>query len=102
LDRGVRAVDSALGRRRVALDTAAAALPQLATARTRRARSDLDAAAAALAVLDPQRTLERGYAIVRRTADGAIVRAPDEAPPATPLRLRVAEGEIAATVDPPG
>ena len=102
LDRGVRAVDVALGRRRVALDTAAAALPQLATARTRRARSDLDAAAAALAVLDPQRTLERGYAIVRRTADGAIVRAPGEAPPATPLRVRVAEGEIAATVDPPG
>jgi exodeoxyribonuclease VII large subunit len=101
LDRGIRAVDGALGRRRVALDTAAAALPQLASARTRRARSDLDAATAALAVLDPQRTLERGYAIVRRTADGAIVRAPGEAPPATPLRLRVAEGEIAATVDPP-
>jgi len=102
LDRGVRAVDGALGRRRVALDTVSAALPELATARTRRARSDLDAAMAALAVLDPQRTLERGYAIVRRTADGAIVRAPGEAPPATPLRLRVAEGEIAATVDTPG
>ena len=102
LDRGVRAVDGALGRRRVALDTASAALPQLATARTRRARSDLDAATAALAVLDPQRTLERGYAIVRRTAGGAIVRSPGEAPPATPLTLRVAEGEIAATVDTPG
>ncbi len=102
LDRGVRAVDGALGRRRVAMDTTTAALPQLATARTRRARSDLDAATAALAVLDPQRTLERGYAIVRRTSDGAIVRAPGEAPPATPLRLRVAEGEIAATVDAPG
>jgi exodeoxyribonuclease VII large subunit len=102
LDRGVRAVDGALGRRRVAMDTATAVLPQLATARTRRARSDLDAATAALAVLDPQRTLERGYAIVRRTADGAIVRAPGEAPPATRLSLRVAEGEIAATVDPSG
>ncbi len=101
LDRGIRAVDAALGRRRVVLDTAAAALPQLATSRLRRARSELDAAGAALAVLDPQRTLERGYAIVRRTTDGAIVRSPGEAPPATPLRLRVAEGEIAATVDPP-
>ena len=101
LDRGMRAVDAALGRRRVVLDTAAAALPQLATSRLRRARSDLEAATAALGVLDPQRTLERGYAIVRRAADGAIVRAPAEAPPATPLRLRVAEGEIAATVDPP-
>ncbi len=102
LDRGVRAVDVSLGRRRVELDTASAALPQLATARLRRARSDLDAAGAALAVLDPQRTLERGYAIVRRATDGAIVRAPEEAPPATPLKLRVAAGEIAATVDPPG
>jgi exodeoxyribonuclease VII large subunit len=90
-----------LGRRRVALDTAAVALPQLATTRVRRARSDLDAAGAELAVLDPQRTLERGYAIVRRATDGAIVRAPAEAPPATPLRLRVAEGDIAATVDTP-
>ena len=55
LDRGIRAVDGTLGRRRIALDTASAALPQLATARLRRARSDFDAAAAALAVLDPQR-----------------------------------------------
>lgn len=102
LDRGVRAVDITLGRRRVALDTAAAALPQLATSRLRRARADLDASGAALAVLDPQRTLERGYAIVRRAQDGAIVRSPSEAPPATPLELRVAEGEIAATVDTPG
>ena len=100
LDRGVRVIEGTLGRRRVALDATAAALPQLATARLRRARSDLDAAGAALAVLDPQRTLERGYAIVRRATDGAIVRAPAEAPPATPLTLRVADGEIAATVDP--
>ena len=101
LDRGMRAVDGSLGRRRVALDGAGAALPQLAAARLRRARSELEAAGAALAVLDPQRTLERGYAIVRRATDGAIVRAPQEAPPATPLRVRVAEGDIAATVDSP-
>jgi exodeoxyribonuclease VII large subunit len=102
LDRGIRAVEGGLARRRVALDTASAVVPRLVTVRVRRARSDLDAAGAALAVLDPQRTLERGYAIVRRTTDGAIVRAPGEAPPATSLRLRVAAGEIAATVDPPG
>jgi exodeoxyribonuclease VII large subunit len=102
LDRGIRAVDATLGRRRVALNMASASLPQLVTARVRRARSDLEAAGAALAVLDPQRTLERGYAIVRRATDGAIVRAPGEAPPATPLRVRVAAGEIAATVDPSG
>ena len=54
LDRGVRAVETALGRRRTALDAAAVALPQLATVRLRRARTDLETATAALAVLDPQ------------------------------------------------
>ena len=58
------------------------------------------AAAAALAVLGPQATLERGYAIVRRAADGAIVRDPAEAPAGTRLAIRLARGELRATVDP--
>jgi exodeoxyribonuclease VII large subunit len=49
-----------------------------------------------LAVLGPQATLDRGYAIVRRSDDGAIVREPLEAPAGTSLRLRIARGEIAA------
>jgi exodeoxyribonuclease VII large subunit len=102
LDRAVRAVESALARRRTALETAAAAVPQVATARLRTARRELDTSSAALAVLDPQATLDRGYAIVRRAADERIVRAPDEAPPATRLAVRLARGELAATVDPPG
>ncbi|MEX1169010.1 MAG: exodeoxyribonuclease VII large subunit [Chloroflexota bacterium] len=57
-------------------------------------------AAAALAVLGPQATLERGYAIVRRTADGSIVRDPAVAPPGSKLSLRVARGELPATADP--
>jgi hypothetical protein len=36
---------------------------------------------------------------VRRAADGAIVREPGEAPAGTPLRLRVARGEIAARAE---
>ena len=56
--------------------------------------------AAALAVLGPQATLERGYAIVRRAADGSIVRDPADAPPGTRLDLRVASGELPATADP--
>jgi exodeoxyribonuclease VII large subunit len=99
LDRAVRSVDRALAGRRSALDAAAATLPQLATRRLSIARTGLDTATAALGVLDPQRTLERGYAIVRRASDEAIVRRPAEAPPATPLRIRVAEGDIDATVD---
>jgi exodeoxyribonuclease VII large subunit len=99
LDRGFRSVERALATRRAGLDTAADRLPQLATARLATARTGLDTASAALAVLDPQRTLERGYAIVRRAADDAIIRRPAEAPPSTSLRIRLADGELDATVD---
>jgi exodeoxyribonuclease VII large subunit len=63
------------------------------------ARGALTTAAASLAVLGPQATLDRGYAIVRRRPDGAIVRDPTEAPAGTPLSLRVARGELPATAD---
>ncbi len=51
-------------------------LPALAQRRVERARTGLTAAVAALDVLGPQATLDRGYAIVRRADDGAIVRDP--------------------------
>ncbi|MDQ6794995.1 MAG: exodeoxyribonuclease VII large subunit, partial [Chloroflexota bacterium] len=57
----------------------------------------VEAASAALAVLGPQATLDRGYAIVRRSRDDGIVRDPADAPAGTPLRLRVARGELPAT-----
>jgi exodeoxyribonuclease VII large subunit len=100
LDRAFRAADAGIATRRAGLDRAAVALPRLITERVGRARASLDAAASALAVLDPQATLDRGYAIVRRTTDGAIVRAPAEAQPGTPLRIRVSGGELDATVEP--
>ena len=56
-------------------------------------------AGAALAVLGPEATLERGYGIVRRTADDAIVRDPAEVPGGSRLRIRVARGEFPATAD---
>jgi exodeoxyribonuclease VII large subunit len=68
---------------------------------TTAARASLAAASAALDVLGPQRTLDRGYAIVRRAADGTIVRDPAEAPPGTRLAVRVARGDVPATVDGP-
>jgi exodeoxyribonuclease VII large subunit len=74
-------------------------LATLASRRLATARSGLGSATAALAVLAPQATLERGYAIVRRRADGSIVRAPSDAPAGTGLALRVARGDLAATVD---
>jgi exodeoxyribonuclease VII large subunit len=87
-----------LERARSSRERSALVLPGLARARVDAARSSLQAAAAALGALGPQATLERGYAIVRRTPDGRIVRERPEAPPGTDLRIRVAHGEIDATV----
>jgi exodeoxyribonuclease VII large subunit len=99
LDRAFRAAGASLATRRSGLDRATMALPRLAIDRLGRERASLDAAGSALAVLDPQATLDRGYAIVRRGGDGAIVRVPAEAPAGTSLRVRVAGGELDATVD---
>ncbi len=96
LDRAFRVVDAALERRRSALRSVAADVPRPLVQRLVAARSTLDAAASALAVLGPQATLDRGYAIVRRAADGSIVRTPADAPPGTALAVRVAEGELTA------
>ena len=74
-------------------------LDSLAVRRTAAARASLGSAGAALAVLAPQATLDRGYAIVHRADDGAIVRDPAEAPAGTRLALRVARGELPATAD---
>ena len=65
------------------------------------ARASVDAAVAALGALGPQATLERGYAIVRRTRDGRIIRDPAETPVGERLAIRVARGDVAATVDRP-
>jgi len=98
VDRATRAVAgrvagerARLGRTRVLHDVGAR---RAATART-----DLATAGAALAVLGPQATLERGYAIVRVASDGSIVRDPAQAPAGTRLDVRVARGGLPATVD---
>jgi exodeoxyribonuclease VII large subunit len=51
-----------------------------------------------LRALSPKATLERGYAIARLDS-GAVLRRADEASPGDRLRLTLAEGELAATVD---
>jgi exodeoxyribonuclease VII large subunit len=118
LDRATRAVETGLTAARLSLERSAARLapivparvdrerervdrlgtrlPVLAATALARSRADLETAAAALGVLGPQATLDRGYAIVRRADDGAIVRDPAQAAAGTPLRVRVAQGEIGA------
>ena len=62
--------------------------------------------AAQLAALGPAATLARGYAVVQRLPEGQVpgaplpvLRATDEAPPGTRLRIRVADGAVAAVVE---
>ncbi|MCP5150499.1 MAG: exodeoxyribonuclease VII large subunit [Ectothiorhodospiraceae bacterium] len=55
----------------------------------------------ALTAVGPLATLARGYAIVSRADDGLVVRHPDQAPPGTRLRARLADGSLDATVTPP-
>jgi exodeoxyribonuclease VII large subunit len=81
------------------LERAARMLPILSARRVATARAGLATSAAALGALGPQATLDRGYAIVRRAVDERIVRDPADAPPGSRLRLRVARGDLGATVD---
>jgi exodeoxyribonuclease VII large subunit len=99
LDRAIRAADRATTARRTGLDRLAAAAPVPLLARIGGARAVLDATASALAVLDPQATLERGYAIVRGGPDARILRDPGEAPAGTRLAIRLAGGDLPAIAD---
>jgi len=94
--RAVRVAAVAIERRSAALRAAAGDAPRPILARLATARATLAASTAALAVLGPQATLDRGYAIVRRSTDGLIVRRPADAPAGTALAIRVADGELAA------
>jgi exodeoxyribonuclease VII large subunit len=96
LDRATSAIRGRLDETRRRQERLGARLIPSLPGRVALARAALEAGGAALAVLGPAATLERGYAIVRRGADGAIVRGPEEAPPGSLLRLTVARGEIRA------
>jgi exodeoxyribonuclease VII large subunit len=58
--------------------------------------------AARMESLSPLAVLGRGYALVRRDSDGAILRSPEQVAPGDLLSLRVAGGEVAAAVVGPG
>jgi exodeoxyribonuclease VII large subunit len=96
LERATRAVRTTIAGRSRAEERSAARLPVLVVQRLTAASADLATAAATLAALGPGATLERGYAIVRRGSDGAVVRDPADAPAGTGLLVRVARGEFPA------
>lgn len=66
------------------------------TARVAAHRGTVDRHLASLEALNPLRTLERGYAIVRRSDDGRVVRAPDDVPAGAALDVQVAGGSFGA------
>lgn len=82
LDTHVAQLDGIRDRSRRAFDThVQAAAAQVATLRT------------ALRTLSPQATLDRGYAVLR-TADGEVVRSPDQVDVGDPLTALVARGRL--------
>jgi exodeoxyribonuclease VII large subunit len=99
IDRAARALVGRLASDAVRLERLGERVPAAIMATASGARAQLGSMSAALAVLGPQSTLDRGYAIARRADDGRIVRDPSEAQGGTRLRVRVARGEIPATVD---
>jgi exodeoxyribonuclease VII large subunit len=96
LERATRAVRARISDRGRAEERLAGRLPELVARRLSLAGGELSTAAASLVALGPGATLERGYAIVRRTSDGVVVRDPDEAAAGTGLLIRVSRGEFPA------
>ncbi|WP_406135703.1 exodeoxyribonuclease VII large subunit [Streptomyces albidoflavus] len=58
-----------------------------------RADSELSHTRARVVALSPAATLQRGYAVLQ-TAEGAVVRAPEDVAYGAELRARIAEGEL--------
>jgi exodeoxyribonuclease VII large subunit len=92
-----RKADSAAlahARGRAAVHAAAGGLRRAAPAGVARRRQDLERLALALAAHDPERTLERGYALVE-TAGGELVTSAARAREAGRLGLRFHDGRVA-------
>jgi exodeoxyribonuclease VII large subunit len=92
----VLAPTARLAAQRARLETAVRGLVREGRGGVARRRTGLEAVVGRLDSLSPLSVLARGYAMVRRERDALIVRRMEEAPAGERLRIRVAEGEIAA------
>jgi exodeoxyribonuclease VII large subunit len=81
---------------RARLQACEASATQAMKLRLSRAGSELGPLEAHLAQLSPLKILDRGYAIVER--EGKIVKAAEDAPVGSEIKVRLAEGRLAATV----
>jgi len=89
-----------LASQRARLQTASRGLARGVRGGVERRRSALSVLVGRLESLSPLAVLARGYAMVQRERDGLIVRRSGEAAPGERLRIRLAEGEIAALAEP--
>ncbi|HEY5629371.1 MAG TPA: exodeoxyribonuclease VII large subunit [Candidatus Limnocylindrales bacterium] len=101
LDRATRVVARRLDTDRRTVAILAARPGRVVRGRLAASASSLAAVSASLAALDPDATLRRGYAIVRRSADGAILRVPADAPVGERLHISLAGGTLDATSEGP-
>jgi exodeoxyribonuclease VII large subunit len=97
LDTRLRAQLPDIGAERRHLAEQGRRLQAQAVAQQRQRRQALAALASQLELLNPQRTLERGYAIITDGA-GAVVRSPGQLKPKQLLSLRLADGGADVTL----
>ncbi len=88
--------EAGLAERRDLVRALAARSWRAAAGQVAHAIADVGHTRARVRSLSPQATLDRGYAVVQRRSDGAVVRDPAEAPAGEALRVRLAGGELAA------
>ncbi|RJX30332.1 MAG: exodeoxyribonuclease VII large subunit [Oxalobacter sp.] len=87
-----------IARERLALQTLSSRATHAARTRMASARHTLTSLDAQLALLNPERTLARGYAIVR-DSEGDIVRSPAQLHPRDTISLRLAEGQADIVIE---
>ncbi|MFN2297384.1 MAG: exodeoxyribonuclease VII large subunit [Anaerolineales bacterium] len=64
-------------------------------------RTRVEGLARLLDGMGPVHVLDRGYALVWNAAEGRLVRSVEQAPPGTPLRIQMADGNLAARSEGP-
>lgn len=81
------------------LAASSTSLERVMTGRTQEAAGRVERAAALLALLSPERTLARGYAIVRDAEDGAVIASASGIGPGRRLDIGLRDGRIAARTE---
>ncbi|MHB8996811.1 MAG: exodeoxyribonuclease VII large subunit [Armatimonadota bacterium] len=82
--------------RALRVDDASSSMAEAVNRLLRDNRRRLEKASVGLSALSPLSVLGRGYAIVRREADGRVVRSIADAAPQTALTITVADGDLPA------